>query len=280
MKKIPRETLQDLARQPSRPKPRKYFQKIFPGFAAGVSKKVLERSESPRHDTCWRLSGGIRAQFRLRFQMVKVLIFGGFPVQLENPTNKASASKLFQGEFPYLTERFRVRLRRLSEHGSLLTLLKTNAGNTGRTVLRHRALDFSGLSARFFPDFFSDWAARPRKTFLKLSLSFQSRGPRDSCRWRGTQHMQVFVLGNKAHETSASWQYTLLGYTQDDGKGGFCLRGVAFMTVLVVLMVLAFLESTLPSFCLVLRNTVPRDDRGRFAGFSGCGGFSCDGYPP
>ena len=34
---------------------------------------------------------------------------------------------------------------------------------------------------------------------------------------------------------------------QDHGKGGLSLRGVAFMTVL---MVLAVLESTLPSFCL------------------------------
>ena len=34
---------------------------------------------------------------------------------------------------------------------------------------------------------------------------------------------------------------------QDDGKGGLSLRGVAFMTVLAVLTVLA---KTLPSFCL------------------------------
>ena len=37
---------------------------------------------------------------------------------------------------------------------------------------------------------------------------------------------------------------------QDVGKGGLSLRGVAFMTVLAVLTVFAFLESTLPSFCL------------------------------
>ena len=36
---------------------------------------------------------------------------------------------------------------------------------------------------------------------------------------------------------------------QDDGKGGLRLRGVAFMTVLAVLPVLAVLENTLPSFC-------------------------------
>ena len=37
---------------------------------------------------------------------------------------------------------------------------------------------------------------------------------------------------------------------QDDGKGGLGLRGVAFMTALAVLMVLAVLKSSLPSFCL------------------------------
>ena len=38
-------------------------------------------------------------------------------------------------------------------------------------------------------------------------------------------------------------------YYQDVGKGGLSLRGVAFMTVLAVLTVLAVVESTLPSFC-------------------------------
>ena len=37
---------------------------------------------------------------------------------------------------------------------------------------------------------------------------------------------------------------SFLAKTQDDGKGGLSLRGVAFMTVLAVL------ESTLRSFCL------------------------------
>ena len=36
-------------------------------------------------------SGGVRVQFRVRFQALKVPIFGGFPV--ENPTNKATALK-------------------------------------------------------------------------------------------------------------------------------------------------------------------------------------------
>ena len=38
-------------------------------------------------------SGGVRVRFRVRFQAVKVPIFGGFPV--ENPTKRATASKLF-----------------------------------------------------------------------------------------------------------------------------------------------------------------------------------------
>ena len=41
----------------------------------------------------WHKSGGVRVRFRVRFQAVKVPLSGGFPV--ENPTNKATASKLF-----------------------------------------------------------------------------------------------------------------------------------------------------------------------------------------
>ena len=41
-------------------------------------------------------SGGVRVRFRVRSQAAKVPIFGGFPV--ENPTDKAAASQLFQGE--------------------------------------------------------------------------------------------------------------------------------------------------------------------------------------
>ena len=37
------------------------------------------------------LSDGVRVQFRVRFQAVKVPIFGGFPV--ENPTKKANRLK-------------------------------------------------------------------------------------------------------------------------------------------------------------------------------------------
>ena len=40
---------------------------------------------------------------------------------------------------------------------------------------------------------------------------------------------------------------------QDDGKGGLSLRGVAFMSVLAALTVLAVLENTLPSFCFAYK---------------------------
>ena len=49
---------------------------------------------------------------------------------------------------------------------------------------------------------------------------------------------------------------------------------------MTVSAVLAVLESALPSFLLVLQNTVPRDDFGGFGGFGGCSGFGHDGYPP
>ena len=46
--------------------------------------------------------------------------------------------------------------------------------------------------------------------------------------------------------------------SQDDGKGGLGLRGVAFMTVLVVSTVLAVLESTLPSFACPTKDSAKR----------------------
>ena len=61
----------------------------------------------------------------VRLQAVKVQIFGGFPV--ENPTNKATASKLFLrgiSSSEYGSDGFRVRLRRLSEYGSVAYLVE------------------------------------------------------------------------------------------------------------------------------------------------------------
>ena len=86
---------------------------------------------------------------------------------------------------------------------------------------------------------------------------------------------------------------------QEVGKGGLRLRGVASMTALAVLTVLAVLESGnhLALLLLILQNTVPRGSRDGFDGFEstfdgfqstfdgsgsfgGCGGFGRDGYPP
>ena len=79
----------------------------------------------PGLETPGLASGGVRVRFRVRFQMMKVPLFGGFPV--ENPTNKATASKLFLKAISlseYGSEGFRVRLRSLSEYGSVAYLLE------------------------------------------------------------------------------------------------------------------------------------------------------------
>ena len=88
-----------------------------------------------------RGSDGVRVRFRVRFQAVKVPIFGGFPV--ENPTKKANRLKaLLRGISlsEYGSERFRVRLRRLSEYGSVAYLVErptqeTRAEQYSDTVL-------------------------------------------------------------------------------------------------------------------------------------------------
>ena len=87
------------------------------------------------------ISGGVRVRFRVRFQAVKVPIFGGFPV--ENPTKKANRLKaLLRGISlsEYGSEGFRVRLRRLSEYGSVAYLVErptweTQAEQYSDTVL-------------------------------------------------------------------------------------------------------------------------------------------------
>ena len=73
--------------------------------------------------------------------MVKVRIFGGFPV--ENPTKKANCLKaLLRGMSlsEYGSEGFRVRLRGLSEYGSVAYLVErptreTHAEQYSDTVL-------------------------------------------------------------------------------------------------------------------------------------------------
>ena len=86
-------------------------------------------------------SGGVRVRFRVRFPAVKVPIFGGFPV--ENPTKKGTGLEaLLRGDSlsEYASEGFRVRLRRLSEYGSVACLVErptreTRAEQYSDTVL-------------------------------------------------------------------------------------------------------------------------------------------------
>ena len=86
-------------------------------------------------------SDGVRVRFRVRFQAVKVPIFGGFPV--ENPTKKANRLKGLLRAIPlseYGSEGFRVLLRGLSEYGSVACLLErptreTRAEQYSDTVL-------------------------------------------------------------------------------------------------------------------------------------------------
>ena len=70
--------------------------------------------------------------------------------------------------------------------------------------------------------------------------------------------------------------------SQDHGKGGLSLSGVAFMTVLAALTVLAVLESTLTltSVCSSYKIQHNEATVAGFGGFGGFGGFSHDGYPP
>ena len=72
------------------------------------------------HQTTEVASVGVRVRFRVRFQAVKVPIFGGFPV--ENPTKKATTSKVLLRGISlseYGSEGLRVQLRRFSEYGSV-----------------------------------------------------------------------------------------------------------------------------------------------------------------
>ena len=91
-------------------------------------------------------SDGVRVRFRERFQAVKVPIFGGFPV--ENPTGKANRLKALLREMSlseYGSERFRVRLRRLSEYGSVAYLVE-------RPTRETRAEQYSDTAlATFYP---------------------------------------------------------------------------------------------------------------------------------
>ena len=68
--------------------------------------------------------------------------------------------------------------------------------------------------------------------------------------------------------------------SQNVGNEGLSLKGVAFITVLAVSKVLAVLESTLPSFCLLCKIQHNEATVVGFGGLGGHGSFSHDGYPP
>ena len=95
----------------------------------------------PDHALILRVSDGVRVRFLVRFQAVKVPIFGGFPV--ENPTKKANRLKALLRAISlseYGLEGFRVRLRGLSEYGSVAYLVErptreTRAEQYSDTVL-------------------------------------------------------------------------------------------------------------------------------------------------
>ena len=85
----------------------------------------------------------------------------------------------------------------------------------------------------------------------------------------------------KDSRESGHLSFTALNHTQDVGKGGLSLRGVAFMTDgFGGFDGFGCSGEHLALLLLVLQNTVPRGGRDGFGGFGGCGGFSGDGYPP
>ena len=84
------------------------------------------------------VSETVRVRFRVWFQAVKILIFGGFPV--ESPTNKATTSSSSKGK-AVVRVRFGGVPSTVEEvvrvQFCCLLRWKNNMGNTGRTVLGH-----------------------------------------------------------------------------------------------------------------------------------------------
>ena len=97
---------------------------------------------------------------------MKVPIFGGFPV--ENPTKKANRLKALLRVISlseYGSERFRVRLRRLSEYGSVACLVERPKRETrAEQKLGHRPKEKTTLWA-FFGEM-NKIDGRPRNAFL------------------------------------------------------------------------------------------------------------------
>ena len=116
---------------------RKIFTAHFcsmPTFSGPVLRDTARLSQRyppiARYGVFWCLNfapDGVRARFR---QAVKVPIFGGFPIG--NPTKKANRLKALQWMFlsEYGSEGLRVRLRRLSEYGSVAYLVERPARET------------------------------------------------------------------------------------------------------------------------------------------------------
>ena len=117
-----------------------------------VGSRSKQMSKPPRGHQA--NSDGVRVRFRVRFQAVKVPIFGGIPV--ENPTKKANRLKaLLRGISlsEYGPEGFQVRLRRLSEYGSVAYLVERPTRETQHgTVPGHRPTNASSSAHLRRPD--------------------------------------------------------------------------------------------------------------------------------
>ena len=112
-------------------------------------------------------------------------------------------------------------------------------------------------------------ARRPSISALpSLSLSLQRNGFHPS-RHALSQLRDEFQLDFAAHRR----------LSQDHGKGGLSLRGVAFMTVLAVWR---FWRAPCPPFACPTKYSTMRQPWwfDGFGGFGGCGDFSHGGYPP
>ena len=99
-----------------------------------------------------QIFGGVRVRFRVRFQVAKVPIFGGFPV--ENPTKTANLLKaLLRGISlsEYGSEGSRVRLRGLSKYGSVAYLVERPTRETQAEQYSDTGLSqiFGGRSGTF-----------------------------------------------------------------------------------------------------------------------------------
>ena len=74
-------------------KERNFSRRVISGHRI-AAKKFYGHEDFSDFRNFQHLSGGVRVRFRVRFQAVKVLIFGEF--QVENPTNKATGLKALQ----------------------------------------------------------------------------------------------------------------------------------------------------------------------------------------